>query len=561
MRPLRVAIVGGGVAGLTAAFELSRHPECAVTVYQPGWRLGGKAASGRGVGGRIEEHGLHYWPGFYENAFRMIRAVYGELARPDSARIATWRQAFTPLDSMGIADPATGTPWTTVLPRTEGLPGEPDATLPDLLGYVRHLQAASDSVLRAVARDRQPTRLLAIADLLAVVTRGLVSDRVLTSRHGLDVLDGEDYRAWLRRHGALPGTLDSAFVRCPYLSLIADGGSGELSAAVALRACLRLFFTYRGPFAWAMEGSMGDIVIAPLYEMLVRRGVDFRFFHRVSEVHLSVDEPCHVEAIDVEIEARTEGYQPLVDVAGVPSWPAAPDLDQIEAANERKRLTVGNDFDAVVLAVGHGALPSLTKQLSMRFPAWRQMCETVRTTNTQAVQLWFHRPLEELGWRSEAGTILGGFRSPFDSVADMRRVLSHEPGHQARGLLYLAGPLDDASDDDDEDEAKVAARADRFVSHDLPVLLPELRTSDIADRFVTANLDPSDRYVLSRPGTSAARISPLDLLADNLTIAGDWTACGLNAGCVEAAVISGRLAAHALTGEPGLRDIIGWDHP
>ena len=55
--------------------------------------------------------------------------------------------------------------------------------------------------------------------------------------------------------------------------------------------------------------------------------------------------------------------------------------------------------------------------------------------------------------------------------------------------------------------------------------------------------------------------SPLDNTYDNLTIAGDWTNCGLNMGCVEAAMMSGRLAAHAISESPRLEDIIGYDHP
>ena len=47
----KVAILGGGVGGMTAAFELTATPELRerydVTVYQLGWRLGGKGASGR----------------------------------------------------------------------------------------------------------------------------------------------------------------------------------------------------------------------------------------------------------------------------------------------------------------------------------------------------------------------------------------------------------------------------------------------------------------------------------------------------------------------------------
>ncbi|EJZ12597.1 FAD-dependent oxidoreductase, partial [Mycolicibacterium vaccae] len=47
----RVAILGGGMAGLSAAWRLSepgwQKRFESVTVYQRGWRLGGKAASSR----------------------------------------------------------------------------------------------------------------------------------------------------------------------------------------------------------------------------------------------------------------------------------------------------------------------------------------------------------------------------------------------------------------------------------------------------------------------------------------------------------------------------------
>jgi hypothetical protein len=80
-------------------------------------------------------------------------------------------------------------------------------------------------------------------------------------------------------------------------------------------------------------------------------------------------------------------------------------------------------------------------------------------------------------------------------------------------------------------------------------------------QYWTANVNPSERYVLSLPGTQKYRISPLDNTYDNLTIAGDWTTCGLDAGCVEAAVISGRLAAHAISSSPALEEIVAFDHP
>ena len=62
-----------------------------------GWRLGGKGASGRngepGYGHRIEEHGFHVWMGFYDNAFKMMKDTYAELART-TGPFRTWTDAF-----------------------------------------------------------------------------------------------------------------------------------------------------------------------------------------------------------------------------------------------------------------------------------------------------------------------------------------------------------------------------------------------------------------------------------------------------------------------------------
>src|SRR5215470_8944824 len=107
-KPIEVAIIGGGCAGITTAFELTRPEHKGkyhVTVYQLGWRLGGKGASGRGPADRIEEHGLHVWLGFYENAFRLLRECYFELNRdPKKCRFADWRDTFFSEPVIGVAD-------------------------------------------------------------------------------------------------------------------------------------------------------------------------------------------------------------------------------------------------------------------------------------------------------------------------------------------------------------------------------------------------------------------------------------------------------------------------
>src|SRR5215212_4881768 len=69
----RVAVLGGGVAGLTAAHELAERG-FEVTVYEARDRLGGKARSlpvpGSGTDGRRDlpaEHGFRFFPGFYKH--------------------------------------------------------------------------------------------------------------------------------------------------------------------------------------------------------------------------------------------------------------------------------------------------------------------------------------------------------------------------------------------------------------------------------------------------------------------------------------------------------------
>ncbi len=107
----RVAILGAGMAGLAAAWRLSepgwQDDLESITVYQRGWRLGGKGASSRGPNGRIEEHGLHLWLGYYENSFRLLRECYAELDRPVTdaeAPIRTWRDAMFPAGTVGLED-------------------------------------------------------------------------------------------------------------------------------------------------------------------------------------------------------------------------------------------------------------------------------------------------------------------------------------------------------------------------------------------------------------------------------------------------------------------------
>src|SRR5271166_5603668 len=130
--PIKVAILGGGPAGVAAAYWLSapeQQNRFEVTLYTQGWRLGGKCASGRNPdrNNRIEEHGLHMLMGCYQNAFATLRSCYAEWKRPETCPFQHWQDAFRPQRQVTLMekDGSGGdwSPWN--FPNLPRFPGEP----------------------------------------------------------------------------------------------------------------------------------------------------------------------------------------------------------------------------------------------------------------------------------------------------------------------------------------------------------------------------------------------------------------------------------------------------
>jgi uncharacterized protein with NAD-binding domain and iron-sulfur cluster len=718
--PIKVAIVGGGCAGIAAAFELSRpehRGKYQVTVYQVGWRLGGKGASGRGPADRVEEHGIHIWMGFYENAFRLLRECYAELDRdPRKCRFADWRDAFTPEPTFGVMDRSDGGDWSSWMaffPPEKGLPGDPltdsnpfsvsnyllrslnlvislfdaaprsrssqashsrsggttgwafnDEQPPNVLlgrigrlatrglvataggvvealnllqialataggpseptvsGLLERVAAAARAQLDALlAKDDEARRLWEVADLVLAIIVGIGRFGLLTDPRGFDAINDYECLEWLRINGASERSLNSAIIHglydLPFAYEAGDYRRPSLAAGQAIRGSLRMFFTYRGALFWKLRAGMGDVVFAPFYEVMKRRGVNFQFFHRLTNVGLS-DDPASrstgqrpfVKNLEFDVQAEIQGgreYDPLIDVRGVRCWPAEPDFAQIvDGAQKRgeawsfeshwdrrrtriKSLEVIKDFDFVVLAIGLGEVPFVCREILACDQRWRDMVKHCKTVATQAFQIWLKEDIEDLSPFTQ--TTLSGFVQPFDTWADMRQVVDVEswpdPPH---ALAYFCSAIPEKQlPADPQDPAYpercrdlVRQNAIRFLNRDAGKLWPgavdaygfrwellsvppgidEKTGEDRFDsQFWTANVNPSDRYCATLPGTLRYRISPLDNTYDNLTVAGDWTDCGFNEGCVEAAVMSGRLAAHAFAGLPKLEEIVGYDHP
>lgn len=718
--PKKVAILGGGVGSMTAAYYLSDQPgwqnNYDITVYQQGWRLGGKGASGRNAqyGQRIEEHGLHIWFGFYTNAFRMIKQAYASLDRPAGAPLATWRDAFKQHDYVALSEQVGDNwhNWSIVFPPLPGEPGEGDQEismwqlavammgwieqwingidhltraleLPDpsphsgmLPEWLYHLaegvantvhELADDLTLAASAltgmvanmsadagahtevqhqalagvlggvRGRLRSRyrglidsaaadgdilddirrLFICLDLGITVMKGVFEDGVI--KHGFDVINDIDFRDWLRKHGGDEDLcVNSAPVRGFYDLIFAyEGGDftrPNAEAGTLLRSMARIGLCYKGGIMFKMQAGMGDTVFTPLYEALLKRGVKFKFFHKVEEL---VPDGREIGSIRMtrQVDLAGADYHPLVDVKDLACWPSQPNYDQIDPEqaallrekeinlesywsdwprvyHERfdKELPVltlkrGVDFDQVVFGISVGSLPALCPQLLAKSPALLATSEKVKTVATQAYQVWLDKDLTQMGWSIQPEgqqPVLSGFSEPYDTWAPMDQLLAREDwpaGLEPRNTSYFCSAMTidsypPASDSGfpqrmaelakegavDQLSYKIASlwsAAGPAGAFPWQWLIDESGATGVQRfdaQYWRANVDPSERYVMSVVDSTRYRLQTDQSGFSNLFLTGDWIKTGLNAGCVEAAVMAGMQASRAMSGHPAMID-------
>ncbi|MEO1642350.1 MAG: NAD(P)-binding protein, partial [Pseudomonadota bacterium] len=146
----KIAVLGGGIGALSSVFYLTEEENWQdnyeITVYQQGWRLGGKCASGRdmrpGYGYRVYEHGLHIFAGFYDQAFDLLRRSYEAIDRPYGHPNRTVWDSFVPQDQIALVEnPDHDDPhhvWYLNFPSNDAKPGE-DLGIPSLMVMLEKL--------------------------------------------------------------------------------------------------------------------------------------------------------------------------------------------------------------------------------------------------------------------------------------------------------------------------------------------------------------------------------------------------------------------------------------
>lgn len=708
----KIAVLGGGIGSLSAVFHITEKPgwadEYEITVYQQGWRLGGKCASGRDMrpefASRIYEHGLHLFAGFYHHSFDLLRRAYEAIDRPADHPNQTVWDAFTGLDEFTVMHQfpqSDGSikcvPWYINMEPNSLVPGEASSTLSipqaifkligqlvkfqppknnffqpnSAIGQDKPAEPAAESepepdsfigrawhaakklaedviedvteeiaeigahiLMRTIiknieehfadiakdaksAADAQPIHdFLMAAYFVQTVVQGVLADDILEK--GWNSIDDEEFSGWLYRHAAViardykneddpynraQALIDWAPVRACYDYVFGylngDPNSRAIAAGTGMRGLLKLALEYRGHFFWEMRGAMGDVVIAPLYLALIKRGVKFEFFNRVIALRPDADKRT-IDRIEIlrQVALKNGDYRPLIDVPAtgwaVPleCWPEEPLWDQLENGEALRGtdyeyareavppapnhiLKAGEDFDEIILGIPVGALHTICADLADQRTRWRTMLDAVKTTPTLALQLWFNRTTEDLGCPAP-GRTLTAMVEPFSTWADMTHLLSREPWRgeeRPASIAYFCGQLPPEIPPDDHAHARVGALAKSWLKANAASLWPratppgESKGLDYAllhdprrgggearfdSQYWRANINPSDLYVMCVPGSTTKRLRANESGYDNLFLTGDWTRNGLNAGAAEAATMAGVQCAHAILNDKSI---------
>lgn len=467
-----------------------------------------------------------------------------------------------------------------------------------LAALAAHAQDWHHTRMRALDHDDEARRMGYMVSLASAFFRGAVDTGLF--RAGFDAIDDQEISAWLLHFGASQEAVYSALFRGCYDYVFGYPGgvtnNRGVGAGTAIRGLLRLAFTYKGNLFYKMQAGMGDTIFAPYYLVLKARGVKFRFFHAATALRLD-RQKLGIQAIEMVEQARVVGdrdYDPLVPVQDLLSWPSEPLWSQLDPASypegaefesekdppQGRAYTLhrGRDFDQVILGASLGSLPYLARDLIAAEPRWQAMVSKVQTVATQAAQFWLNRTATDLGWdrlvaahnpgpQTDLRTVITSFAEPLDTWADMSDLLPREAwpkdGPPVQ-LAYFCSPARDAGVEPGPFPERVRAWADRDLvrmwpgaaregNFDLSLLWAEPGQSPeeaFQSQYFRQNFYGSERYVLSVPGSVQYRLPPDDSGFENLYLAGDWTRCGINAGCVEAATISGLVAARGLTGHP-----------
>jgi hypothetical protein len=322
-----------------------------------------------------------------------------------------------------------------------------------------------------------------LIDFVLTLVYGILRDDALAGQ--IAKLDDWDFAEWLSHHGVQAETRDSPLVKAWYDSVAAyengDPAKPRLSTAAVLQTVVPALVAYRGSFAFQMKAEVGECFIAPVYEALRLRGVEFRFLHELREIvpdatgarieRLIFDVPRLPSLPPGSAEAALQSYAPLAEftlTSGAKRvyWPPEPkspfsfvggiDIDRplplrpFGPAREEVRREVGTQvgahFDRVVFAIPHGVVPRVAPQLVTQKQTWKDLVDKLPAVETKSLRLWLRPQFDDLKWDGASPSIrpvLSAYDPLFSTWEDSGQQLDLHtwPSNPPKSIATVFGPL------------------------------------------------------------------------------------------------------------------------
>jgi protoporphyrinogen oxidase len=244
---VRVAVVGAGIAGLTAALELAKRGY-QVTVYEESDTIGGNLSSREhkleGGGSVFHDVYPHMFPSWYANFWRMFEqdlglSREGNFEQRKGAKVLRkGEREYIELENPTNLRTAWGNLTSGFLP------------LPDMFIY-------GYSMIDLSAQSFEPDELLSRYSL-----NGFLHSRGYATERAAEMLDLAVMEIWSIHGGLTSAAAYKDFVR----------------RAFAIGTTL--------PFAWVLKGSLWEKLILPIVRKLDHHGCDVRTRHRVETVSI-----------------------------------------------------------------------------------------------------------------------------------------------------------------------------------------------------------------------------------------------------------------------------------
>ncbi len=322
-----VAVIGGGLSGLSAAFHLS--PSHSVTLYEARKVLGGKTSAWKLDSGRMVETGLHIFFGAYPNMMDLFRTLKIE----DRLKWTSHKMAFALKDG-GTTD-------------FDFPPGVP-------------------APLNMAAAILGNTEMLSLVDKIKMVP-GLLP-MILRGQEFIDECDDLTVDEFMDKYSMPQSVKREIFIAMSKALDFID--PEKLSMSVILTAMNRFILESDGSQTAFLDGGQPERLCAPMVDEIERQGGKVVTGVYVKKINTSPSGEVSSLSMSDGTEVEADYYVSAVPVdifkkLTPPSWSSVPFFRQVRALQGVPVINLQIWFDRRISCVAGGLCFSRSELLSV----------------------------------------------------------------------------------------------------------------------------------------------------------------------------------------------------